>query len=130
MGQSFSCSEVILGTTSRYKWANLTEHGQVDTGIDLHGTMDFVNLAKFHSKLALSFHSKACSHPAATEREVHPFLVRGISSTLFQRHSVMDIHPYDRWLSILGQFRPVPRVIISRLSLRTFPGVAMSLCDL
>ena len=102
----------------------------MDTGIDLHGTMDFVNLAKFHSKLALSFHSKACSHPAATEREVHPFLVSGNSSMLFQRHSVMDIHPYDRWLSILGQFRPVPRVIISRLSLRTFPGVAMSLCDL
>ena len=27
-------------------------------------------------------------------------------------------------------FRPVPRVIISRLSLRTFPGVTMRLCDL
>ena len=44
----------------------------------LHGlirTMDFVNLAKFHSKLALSFHPKLFSHPAVTEREVHPFLM-------------------------------------------------------
>ena len=53
-----------------------TEHGQVDTGVNLHGAMDFVNLAKFHSKLALSFHPKLFSHPAVTEREVHPFLMQ------------------------------------------------------
>ena len=46
--------------------------------------MDFMNLAKFHSKPALSFHSKACSHPAATEREVHPFLICGIHPCCFR----------------------------------------------
>ena len=36
----------------------LTGHWQVDTGVNLHGAMDFVILAKLHSKLALSFHPK------------------------------------------------------------------------
>ena len=42
--------------------------------------MDFMNLAKFHSKLALGFHSKAYSHPAVTESRLNPFLC-GYSST-------------------------------------------------
>ena len=66
----------------------LTGHWQVDTGVNLHGAMDFVNLAKFHSKLALSFHPKLSSHLAATERDIHPFLLSGNSSTFCFRDIV------------------------------------------
>ena len=31
--------------------------------------------------------------------EIHPYVAKG-NSSLIVRHSVMEIHPYDRWLNI------------------------------
>ena len=62
--------------------------------------------------------------------EIHPYVAKG-NSSLIVRHSVMEIHPYDRWLIIFGSdFGSCQGAIVSELSLQIFLGDIVTHCDL
>ena len=107
----------IQGPQVMYKWAMVPNTSRWTQELTYMEPWTSWILAKFHPKLALSFHPKLL------------VIQLWLFKWKFIHFCLRDIETVGGYPYRAG-FRPVPRVIISRLSLRTFPGVTMRLCDL